>query len=58
MPKYFWLNLLMDDHHLGYITKLQKKKKQTGLWTLGLLIKLRRALLELGISQKLYINSL
>jgi hypothetical protein len=56
MPKYFWLNLLMDVHHLGYITKLQKK--QTGLWTLGLLIKLRRALLELGISQKLYSNSL
>jgi hypothetical protein len=25
MPKYFWLNLLMEDHHLGYITKLQKK---------------------------------
>jgi hypothetical protein len=46
----------MDDHHLGYITKLQKK--QTGLWILGLLIKLRRTLLELGILQKLCINSL
>ncbi len=23
-----WLNLLMDDHHFGYITKLTPKKKQ------------------------------
>jgi len=24
-----WLNLLMDDHHFGYITKLTPKKKTT-----------------------------
>jgi hypothetical protein len=24
-----WLNLLMDDHNLGYITKLNLKKKNT-----------------------------